>query len=91
MLDGKRMLYHSSATTNRTSILANGLLTKADRSGMLAVFLADVPEHQKNLDLWQVDVEGLHLEDDNTTSGADNWFMSFQDIAPARLTLLPKA
>ena len=84
-----KRLYHSARTQHRNAILANGLLTSKDQTGMGAVFLADSPSCSSNIDLWLVDVAGLSLEDDNTVPEEGNWFMCFEDILPHRLTLAP--
>jgi hypothetical protein len=82
------LLYHSTPTQHQEAILANGLLTSKDKTGMGAVFLADLPIACRNFDLWAVDTKGLVLEDDNTLPEEGNWFMCFEDILPHRLTLM---
>lgn len=83
----RRVLYHSTARENRESILACGLLVEYDQTGMDAVFLSDIQTSSAQFDLWQVDVDGLELIEDNTVPEVGNWFMCFGDIPARKLTL----
>ena len=79
------ILYHHSDPRVRDSILQFGLKTKFDRSGMNAIFLTDKKEGP--LDVWEVNVNGLSLEQDHTTEEEGCW-MCFDDIPPSKIKLL---
>jgi hypothetical protein len=78
-----KILYHESAKDNRESILRYGLSTRFsllheegdDQLGL--TFLTDVrPSSSESFDIWEVDVDGMSLEEDWTTDPpeGEKWY-----------------
>jgi hypothetical protein len=102
------MLYHSAPTSDRDSIRKEGLLrskSHAHRQAMAigftpeegpfgGIFFASKPTNQTahGIDTWAVNVQGLHLQSDDTTDSddaEDTWWVTYdEDVMPDRLTLL---
>ncbi len=100
------VLYHVAPTSERQSVMQHGLLRSKSYAHALAadmgiatsddpiggIFFASKPIHQRNFDLWEVDVRGLHLEPDDTTDPEDpedSWWVTYEDdIPPIRLRLI---
>lgn len=97
------IMYHMSPVANRQSILQFGLQGKYDQTVDLSepgvvggVFLSTHPNPSLNTDVWQVDVRGLPLEEDwSTTVPAESpederWYVVYQDIPPNRIRLVSR-
>lgn len=94
------VLYHHSRPSQRQSILQHGLQTKFDQtvdltqSGVTGgIYLSDKSNLTTRSDVWQVDVRGLPVEDDWTSTPEDsdeNWYIVYQDIPPARIKLVSR-
>jgi hypothetical protein len=92
------VLYHHSHQNNRQSILQHGLQGKYDQTVDLkepgvvgGVFLSSKPDHSTKSDVWEVDVRGLHVEEDWSGQSEDeqvNWYVVYQDIPPNRIKLI---
>lgn len=91
-----KTFYHQSDIKNRESIFEHGLSTKFsllhedgdDLSGL--TFLTDVmPEPSSSFDIWEVNVDGLRLERDDTTDPpeGENWYCT-GSIPRERISLL---
>lgn len=98
--DGKHgKLYHGSASTNRASIRERGLVldpmngeTEESVTGGF-FFSSQPPEHSEHIDGWEVNVDGLHLQIDDTDlpfNPDDTWWVLYGRtvIEPWRLRLL---
>ena len=92
------VLYHNSRKENRQSILQNGLKTEYDQTMELgqegvsgSIYLSNKPTPSRNSDTWEVNTQGLEVEEDWTTQPEDEdemWYVTYQDIPPNRLKLL---
>ena len=97
------VLYHHARKKNRQSILQNGLQTQYDSTigsgnigGIFMSNKAATGDHPAagNSDIWEVDVRGLDVEEDSTTSVPpeypedEMWYVVYSDIPPNRLKLL---
>ena len=97
------IMYHMSPVSNRQSILQHGLQGKYDQTVDMSqpgvtggIFLSTHPNPTTNSDVWQVDVRGLPLEEDWSTSVPDEapederWYVVYQDIPPNRIKLISR-
>jgi len=92
------ILYHNSSPKNRQSILTNGLRVKygSEAGGHAGIFFSNKPDFTTRSDAWQVNVQGLDIEEDSTTQVPpeypedEKWYACYQDIPPDRIKLLPK-
>ena len=97
------IMYHMSPVANRQSILQHGLQGKYDQTVDMSqpgvtggIFLSTHPNPTTNSDVWQVDVRGLPLEEDWSTSVPDEapederWYVVYQDIPPNRIRLISR-
>ena len=94
------VLYHHSHPNNRQSILQHGLQGKYDQTVDLkepgvvgGIFLSSKPNHSTRSDVWEVDVRGLHVEEDWSGQPEDpqeNWYVVYQDIPPNRIKLITR-
>jgi len=92
------ILYHHSPKSNRLSILKYGLQGKYDRTVDLTqdgtvggVFLTNKSKSEFLSDVWQVDVRGLPIETDWTSTPEEpdeEWYVVYSDISPDRIKLL---
>lgn len=94
-----KVVYHGSSPENRQSILQHGLLASKSDAAQLGghgvLFFDDKLDTQKGIDEWEVNVEGLDLEPDDTTDISNNpdweghtWWAYYGDIPPERLKLI---
>jgi len=91
------ILYHHADPGNRESISKEGLQTKYARTVDVddpmvtgEIYLSDKPRFGSS-DVWAVNVQGLPIEEDQTTAPEDedeNWYVIYQDIPRNRLRLL---
>lgn len=98
-LESNQILYHHASRENRESIRRFGLLTKYDQTMVdsgdpnvsRGIYLTNKPDFSnKWIDVWEVDVRGMDLQDDWTTTPEDpyeKWHVVYQDIPPAKLKL----
>jgi hypothetical protein len=87
------IMYHVSASENRSSITEHGLLVDFDQTGHAGIFLADAEQAlQRGFDIWAVDVSGLEIESDWTGEPEEGeWWVHWEDIAPTRIALVELA
>lgn len=96
-------LYHMSSPDNRASIRKHGLLASKSEAAQLAaeygeeggngIYFSNIPSDEGRCDIWKVNVDGLHLERDETTDHdhlGEEWWVTYSDdvVEPWRLTLV---
>ena len=106
------VMYHATSMSNRESILSHGLLRSKSETAQLAkemeeldwekyggIFLKtmiDEGNESNDVDVWEVVVDELILEKDETTEPCDandTWWVTWVDdvIPPERLRLIKPA
>lgn len=85
------ILYHHAPKTVRESIQQHGLSTKYSEAIENGIFLTNTPRLKSRSDVWEVDVRGLEIEEDWTTTPdnkSETWWVAYEDIPPSRLRLM---
>lgn len=88
------LLYHVSPKVNRSGIDSQGLRIAMDKTAFGALYLSDKrsPALEDSFDCWEVDCEGIPLQEDWTTGQDESeygkWYMVFEDIPRDKLKLL---
>lgn len=92
-------LYHATPSINRISIRKSGLLLEpTDGEAIRSItagffFCSKIPEPAEQIDVWEVNTEGLHLQVDDTDvpfDPEDTWWVVYgtASIEPWRLRLV---
>lgn len=92
-------LYHATSSRNRNSIRKNGLLLEpTDGEAIRSItggffFCSKIPEPAEQIDVWEVNTEGLHLQVDDTDvpfDPEDTWWVIYGTVSiePWRLSLV---